>query len=238
MKGHIIFLLTIIFCAPVASFAQLDCPPVIGGAKKANDKFHITAGAGPTVLYGDLPKSGMSVAFFLKADYRIYKGILVGLEGQIGSLKAAATIDTLNKRKVNNGYYAGFVNVTVFPFQFTDKRLSAYSAPTEILLNSFYLGVGFGGIQSDFKELIEADGTVSNNQGKTTNTFLFPVANAGFAIPVNKYNFNNRTGRYFSVVLNAQFSMGQNDALDGFVPVQSQHNDMYTFYSAGVRYSF
>ncbi|WP_270086963.1 hypothetical protein [Sphingobacterium sp. SYP-B4668] len=247
MKRSLLYLLALALLTPISSYAQLDCPPVIGGARKANDKFHVTLGVGPTVLYGDVPKAGMGLGAYLKADYRIYKGIMVGLEGQIGSLKAEAVSDTTDKRKANNSYYAGFINVTVYPFQFTSTG-SSYSSPTELLLNSIYLGVGFGGLQSKYKELRHADGFVDYGDGavagtarmpEKTKSMLFPVANVGAAIPINKFNYKNRTGRYFSVVFNGQFSFAD-DELDGFrVPhYNSKSNDMYAFYTVGARYSF
>jgi len=235
--------------------AQLDCP-VPFGTNNGDQKYHITIGVGQTKLYGDMDKSGtMGTAFFLKVDYKLLKGLHIGVEGQIGSLEAVPSI--VDERYVTNNYYSGGVFLTAYPYDILANSKSSYNySLKDRLLSGLYVGLGISGLRNSYKEgdiyrdpnLLYTYGPIAyydeNNLPvfkEKINSLLLPAINAGLAFPINKHT--TRTGRYWSAVLNAQFNFANNELLDGYIPYDQNgrriesNNDMYTFYSLGVRYS-
>jgi hypothetical protein len=235
--------------------AQLDCP-VPYATNKGDQKYHITTGIGLTKLYGDMDKSGtMGTAFFLKFDYKLLTGLHIGIEGQLGSLEAISSI--VDERYVTNNYYSGGIFVTAYPYDLIVNSKPSYNYSFKNrLLSGIYVGLGVSGIRNSYKEgdiyrdpnLLYTYGPIAyyDENGlpvfkEKINSLLFPAVNAGLALPINKHT--TRTGRYWSAVLNAQFNFANNELLDGYIPYDQNgrriqgSNDMYTFYSLGVRYS-
>lgn len=259
MNLKISLLLLFAFITSTA-FAQLYCPPTFG--KRTEGKYHVALGAGPTLLYGDLGNPNTTgFAFYVAGDYTLTRGIDVGLEGQLGSLKANEDVGDL--RFVVNNYQGLGLMVKVFPFKlFNEKQYR----PTSFLNNmkeSFYIGAGILGIVNNYTDIhrdvndYTTYGPISHyvidedTEGRYPefkngiNSITLPTLNVGFAVPVNQ--LYSRSGRFWSVMLNGQFNFANNDLLDGYMPYTSSgnrleriglKNDFYSFYTLGVRYSF
>lgn len=150
--------LFLLLLSPMAK-AQLKCPPISGGGEGL-DRFDVTAGLGLTMLYGDInATSNMGFGLFLKGDYKLYKGLYVGLEGQFGKLKASgmkrfipARIDDFEPREVENNYKMVALNVTVYPYRFfvTERDLIRKGFFERNILNGLNFGIGAGGLFSSY----------------------------------------------------------------------------------------
>lgn len=241
------------------AYAQLDCPPPTG-LKDAFAKQHITIGAGPTFLYGDIVNNNrVGFAAQGKYDYKIYRGLLVGGEIQLGNLKAQgdSTGDgSIDRRHVDNFYKMVGLNLTVYPFHYINDEVWGRSESiANKILNGIYVGVGLGMAFNDYKSIYrdtsnyepvfdeDSEEVISDELGKPaykkkTTSFLAPTLNLGLAFPLSN-TFNRKSG-VFSVVANAQFSFAGNDMLDGYDPQvgANKSNDIYSLYTLGLRYSF
>lgn len=246
--------------------AQLYCPPAFG--KRAEGKYHIAIGAGPTILYGDVDKPGTTgFAFYLAGDYTLLRGVDVGVEAQLGTLKAIG--EDLDKRFVSNSYKAGGLMIKVFPFRLFSKNKFRAVSFVGNMRESFYVGAGVMGVINNYaRSDIYREGNIDDAIPNYTwgpiqrdgdghmlviddevqfkeriNSVTLPTLNIGFAIPVNQLTSTN--GRYWSVMLNGQFNFSNNDLLDGYMPYSPRtstrigtKNDFYSYYTAGIRYSF
>lgn len=244
-------LLLLFTCLSSTIFAQLYCPPVHG--KQGDKSFHISAGAGLTYLKGDINKPNTAGrAAFVRFDYTIMKGIDLGLEGQFGTLEAIG--DITDSREVKNKYRGGGIVATIYPFKLVSEK--QYTSPSfgKTLKESFYIGVGILGIVNNY-DSIYRDPNMPATYGpiayyddddepvfkERINSVTLPTLNVGFAVPINKQYSSN--GRYWSILLNGQFNFANNDLLDGYMPYDANFdrigtkNDMYSFYSLGLRYS-
>src|SRR5690606_12922456 len=225
MNLKISLLLLFAFITSTA-IAQLYCPPTFG--KRTEGKYHVALGAGPTLLYGDLGNPNTTgFAFYVAGDYTLTRGIDVGLEAQLGSLKANGA--RTDPRYVVNNYQAGGIMVKVFPFRLlTEKRFRPTSFGNT-MKESFYVGAGILGIVNNFNpnnihrnanvKSTEYDtpnetwGPIKRNDDDTPyvfndeqqfkdriNSITLPTLNVGFAVPVNQ--LYSRSGRFWSVMLN------------------------------------
>lgn len=254
------------FLVSQSSYAQLDCPSPLG-LFDGYPKQHITLGIGPTFLYGDIA-SNNQVGFALqgKYDYKIAKGLLLGGELQIGKLKAKGDSTDLNDpnkaRFVDNFYKSISMNFTVHPFHFfTEDVWGRNLSIKDKLLQGFYVGVGLGLVFNDYKDILRISGNegtgketqievdidpfdpsigqeILSSYKKKSISFIAPVINTGIVFPLSK-TYNTKSP-IWSLVANAQFSFSNDDDLDGYDPNLSVNtkNDMYSFYTLGVRYSF
>lgn len=254
----------------------------------ADQKFDLTAGLGTTLLYGDIKhETNLGFGAVLKLDYKVYKGLYLGVEGQMGRLRAKGDDNPLSpdwdpRHVTNQFYYTGLFNATVYPYRFfvNERELFRRSGFEKIILNGFYVALGAGGIFNNYAKIERAttyryqsadgleeivhqipEGLVNGPYESQTRTdaagnvterkvykdrsrdILFPVANVGLAIPLNKYSSYGSAG-YFTLVLNTQFTFSQGEDLDGYNPLDSngqsasKYNDMYNFSYLGVRYTF
>lgn len=257
---NVCFLIILFVVYPFLLVAQqtLYCPPIDASGKVS--RIDITAGVGPTLLYGDIDNfsSNTGIGFVLKGDYNFYKGLYVGLEGQIGRLSVTGNNDP---RFVRNNYLAGSLHLTVYPYRMfvTERELLTKSSVHQFILHGLYVGVGIGGILNRYEDVYRVDDSVPssgifngphiiNEDGEkewlsSARDVLFPVVNVGLAVPFNKYS--SRSRGYFSGVGNLQFSFSQGEDLDGYDPrlpdgsrLPDWRNDMYLFSYLGLRYSF
>ena len=252
MRIFAVIFFSFIFFAPV--YAQF-CPPMSGkvGEKKL---FHITAGFGITKLYGDLgDNDALGSAGTILVDYQVKKGLFVGIESQFGRLLTEASDNfNANAKQSHNNYMAGGFRVTFHPFGFfaNKKYLQSY---TDVLLESLYVAAGSLYIinnydyvyrnLNDFSTYGDIAGRDNNGDiifSDRTRTLILPSLNVGTVLPLN--NTLSNTGPVLSLVANAQVNFGGNDLLDGYTPYDGNgrlipgNNDMYNFYSLGLRYSF
>lgn len=241
--------------------AQSDCPPPFDMRKSGDSRYQLGAGVGLTNLKGDnKSSSGMGLGYYLNFDYKLSKGVFVGLRGQIGELKMVRT--NTDFREMNSKYTAIGAGILLHPFEIInqeDERLQMRSIGKDIL-ESFYLGVDALSVSNSIKSInrgnpirnhaygptegVDANGRPIFKQ--TVHSLMLPSLNIGFAQALikNKRRRNSSSKNIFRLVLNAQFNFANNDDLDGYTPIDdnknrvSQENDRYNFYSLGVRYSF
>ncbi|WDF70665.1 hypothetical protein PQ465_09880 [Sphingobacterium oryzagri] len=242
---------------------QLNCPPT--GKIENNGRFNITLGTGPTLLFSDINNGrNMGVAGVLKVEYQIYKGIFAGLEAQVGVLNSygknydneSLAIDYVNRdpRFVKNYMLSGNVNVTVYPGLFFVDESRDFRTPSisSLIGRGLYLGFAFGGIINQYDELYRdfdnpyTDGEFERDQNgelryrTPTRDYLWPIANVGLALPLNKYS--SYSGRYWSLVFNIQQAFSTGDQLDGYrtgrTTEGSYSKDSYNFSYLALKYTF
>jgi hypothetical protein len=244
----------ILFSIIIGNVASAQyCPPLSGKTGEIL-KFHVTAGYGVTRLYGEVNQNEKyGSAGTILADYQIRKGLMVGLESQFGSLSAGSKQNN-NVLETHNNYIAGGVRLTFFPVGFFSKQKIIRNYST-VLLESMYLAVGSLYVVNNYDYVYrnvldgrtygEIAGTDENDNPifkDRTRTLILPSLNAGLLIPLN--NPMSTSSSRISLVLNGQINFGNNDNLDGYVPrtdsgrVVEGKNDVYNFYSLGLRYSF
>ncbi|MCA5003760.1 hypothetical protein [Sphingobacterium bovistauri] len=229
------------------------CPPLVGKVGEIK-RFHITGGYGVTSTYGDISENEeYGSAGTILVDYQFTKGVLIGLESQFGTLISGSS-QNANVMQSHNNYFAGGFRLSFFPFSFfsNKKVLTNYSS---VILESLYLGVGslyiinsYDYVYRDYNQP-KTFGTIAgyNDIGEPifrdrTRSLILPSMNVGCLIPL-KSNMS-QSGSLLSLVLNAQSNFSQDDELDGYTPYGSDgslvegKNDVYNFYSLGLRYSF
>lgn len=255
---HLLIIQIILIPLFVKAQSGLRCPP-IDSKGFGKQKVDITAGVGPTFLYGDISSLDdyMGFGVVLKGDYNIYRGLYGGLEFQAGKLEAIGNNDP---RYVRNRYLAGTINLTVYPYRFfvTERELFRKNKYHQLLFNGIYVGVGFGGIINRYADIARVPDTdrraglfngphVINQNGErewlsSARDMLFPVVNFGIVMPFNKYT--TRTSGYFSGVVNTQVNFSMGEDLDGYAPRANngrrigQSNDVYNLTYVGLRYTF
>lgn len=159
-----LFLFIGVFIAFISNVnAQLYCPPPSGEMDMFRNR-HITLGAGPTFLYGDIATNDqVGFGFQGKYDYKVYKGVLLGAEFQLGNLKAKGDSTDMGgshePRYVRNFYKVAAFNLSIFPFHFfSDNIWGRNETIAQRLMHGFYAGVGLGMAFNDYKEVMRIDG--------------------------------------------------------------------------------
>lgn len=243
MRVFLTFLFAIGFLSVIA---QPGCPPPFGDDKNAYSPFHITIGTGITQLNGTLKDNDkLGHVIVGKIDYQLLKGLYIGVEGQIGALRAQSQ-DSL--KAVRNSYLAAGCNVTVHPFEmFMNDKFS--NEAIQRGLNAFYLGVGMRALRNTY-DMDDSYNLDVANYNDANGTWILPSLNIGFALPISSVKWS-KTG-YLSAIFNAQFNYGSNENLDGFHARRIVANedgtvsnrlvdgqkDRYNAYYVGLRYSF
>lgn len=239
------------------AFTQAYCPSPYGNKNdRDNKKVHVSAGFGLTKIYGDIKDPGsLGNAFVLKGDYQVFRGILVGLEGQFGRLEAVSSVN--DPRQFKNKYRSLGAVFTVHPFKALDNGAftSSYTTFLYQLKNALYIGIGAAAVSNNYDEIYR-DESIPSTYGpmrvdevsgaiefeNSSSSTILPSLNLGLAFPIATTNFMRKG--YWSVLLNVQFNMSNNDLLDGYVPHRSVgdpiqgNNDVYNFHYLGLRYSF
>lgn len=251
---RLLFILSFLITTPLFALAQY-CPPLSGKADGGR-QFHITAGYGITRMYGEVNDNNtLGKAGTVKIDYSYFKGLYFGLEAQFGSLLTRNMRGT-DSRASHNDYLAGGLVATFHPFEFFLDRKFTRPTFSELFLESLFVGVGALYVVNNYDYIyrnvsnlgtygeIEYIDEFGNPTFKErTNSFVFPSLNFGTALPLN-YPYNNNGGNVLSVVLKAQVNFAGNDLLDGYLPYDTKRgalqsaNDVYNYYSLGLRYSF
>ncbi|MFD2547025.1 hypothetical protein ACFSR5_05115 [Sphingobacterium suaedae] len=244
--------------------AQLKCPPL--GKINNDGRFNITAGIGPTLLYRDI-NYGRNVGFagVLKGDYKIYKGLFAGIEGQFGMLNSygknydveesnlSATAER-DARYVKNYYLAGTLNVTVYPGLFFVDEARDFRVPSipTLIARGLYAGIGFGGIINQYDKLYRGYGVdspsgrgeaeeVTDEAGNTTRKYKTPTRDLlwpVFNVGLSMpINKYSTVGKgYWSAVLNSQFNFAAGDQLDAYTV--GSKGDVYNLTYLGLKYTF
>lgn len=251
MKLRFAMSLGILF--PFFAFSQY-CPPLSGKLGEYSP-FHVTASYGITKIYGDInSNSAIGSAGTIQLDYQFIRGLYIGIETQFGSLKTEVNSNA-EPRQSHNNYFAGGFVLTAHPFQLAAKQSYMHRRLTDDILESFFVGVGSFYLINNYDYIYRNVNDKSTygpveaydeNQEPVfitrTRTLILPSLNVGTVIPLSPRTYHK--SNLLSLVVKAQLNFGQNDLLDGYTPHDSNGrrietaDDVYNFYSLGLRYSF
>lgn len=201
-------------------------------------KLSIGAGAGITQSFTEVKKHDYGLAGYGSLDYLLTPFISLGMEVQMGEINGGDfQTDPLNRQFVNS-YQAFAFNGKVSLGQFLDDRYR-YNG-TSNFLKGLYIGAGIGAIKNS---PLFTTGLIPDEPGHTytaqaTSKDVFFPLNLG----INIY-FSDRDGFYrYAFNLNYQGNITLGEGLDGYddskTTFRSGTPDVYTFFSAGVKYNF
>ena len=185
------------------------------------------AGAGAAVAFGDLQDKTLTFAGYATVDYLFTPYVSLGIEVQNGELAGGFDYDRLNRQFVNN-YFTGTANFKVALGEF----LNAYHLRNDFLnfIKGAYAGVGFGFIRNKVTARRSFNGNYYTGDDKSTEGLVPFNLGINFYIP-DRWGHNR-----FSLNLNLQHTLTTGEGLDGYNTTGAEHNDMYTFASAGIKY--
>lgn len=183
-------------------------------------KFTVGAGYGLTVTFPDT-KTLYGLAGYASLDYNLTPFLTLGTEIQKGKL-------TGGDKSINYGF-TNFYSSMTFNGKIHAGEFMSSRDLNNVLLNTFrgiYIGGGVGVIKNNVY-LFE-----TKSHG-ITRDIVFPLD-----IGVNFY-FRNRWG-YSRIILNLnlQTTAFLEDNMDGNLNPNSNFNDIYNFYTIGVKYNF
>ena len=207
--------LIVVFCTPCA--AQFNFY-----------KYSVGIGGGITLPYADTRKANYSLANQFVVDYYFTPYINTGLEFQFGNMRGGEK----DKDHFTNTFRLNTWNARMLLGQFYDRydRLTTLTS----LMRGLYAGVGIGYIRNNVDAYKIDKITRQGIKITDVNTdIIFPLH-----VGINFY-FKNSYGRdRWELNLNMQYVTLMADELDGDLNPYSNYNDVYTYYSAGVRYKF
>lgn len=182
-------------------------------------KFTVGGGYGLTLTYPDT-KTVLSLSGYGSLDYNLTPFSTLGLEIQKGKLSGGDKTYGF----VNN-YTTITLNGKVHVGEFMGRKDF-----NNFLLNSLrgiYIGAGIG---------------VISNKGNQYNNGIVPIDNKDIVFPFNlgsNFYFANHWGySRFILNFNLQSSYFLEDGLDGDLNFNSNFNDIYNYFSVGVKYNF
>jgi len=183
-------------------------------------KFSIGSGFGLTHTYADTRKTIISYAAYASLDYHLTPYITLGAEQQKGKLEGGE-----NKTRYLNNYSTLTFNVKAHAGEFMSARDLNNSFLRRI--RGLYAGTGVGVIKN------KVDVIERNIHKNKTKEVIFPF-NAG----INFYFHNRWDYSRFVLNLNIQVTTSLEDGMDDDLNPYSNFNDIYNFFSVGVKYNF
>jgi hypothetical protein len=203
---------------------------LIGFAQTNFYKLSIGGGAGGTIAFADLQKKTIGFAGYGTIDLNITPFVSIGLEVQKGELAGGDILFDPYNRQFINKYLAGNINLKVQLGEF----LTSYQLRNDFLNNikGLYAGVGFGYIKNK----------ISNVRFYDINYYPGADQSTEGIVPINlgiNFNLPDKWG-YDRFVINAnlQTTIAIGEGLDGYGHDPIEHNDIYSFLSAGIKYNF
>ncbi|MEE1946313.1 outer membrane beta-barrel protein [Pedobacter sp. KR3-3] len=191
-------------------------------------RLSVGGGAGTTLAYADLKKKTYAFAGYGVIDYYTTPYVSFGLEIQKGELAGGDVQYDINHRQFINSYLSGSLNLKVQLGEF----LTGYDR-RNIFLNSIrglYLGAGIGGIRNKLSNVRYYGDDVFPGEDQSTE-MIVPV-NLG----INFYIPDQWDRDRLVINFNLQSTMAMGEGMDGYS--SSNKNDIYTYFSVGVRYNF
>lgn len=193
-------------------------------------KLSIGGGAGSTLAFADLDKKTFAFAGYGTLDYHITPYVTIGLEVQKGELAGGDITFDKNNRQFINSYMAGTGNLKFA----LGEILTSYQLNNTLLYNlrGLYAGVGFGYIKNKISN-VRYYGENYYDGADTSVEGLVP-----FNLGINFYLPDQWGHTRFAINLNLQHTIAIGEGLDGYGSSGAKHNDMYTYFSAGLKYHF
>ena len=195
-------------------------------------RFSVGGGVGAVVAFADLDDQKLTIAGYGNVDYHFTPFITLGIEAQKGQVAAGGYYSDTYGREFVNSYLATSLNFKVQLGEF----LSRYDLSNTFLntIKGGYLGVGFGLIKNDVAARRSFGGLDFPGKDKSTESIIPFNAGINFYIP-NEWGYKR-----FAINLNLRYTLTTGEGLDGYgiKGITSQHNDVYMFGSAGIKYLF
>lgn len=242
--------LLLVLLAPVTLMAQSEEESPI-----PYFRYSVTAGVGATQLYGDLDKTQVGPAGYLRGNYFLRHGLSIGLELQEGLLRgiddeaiAVGESSDVTRRSVNL-YHAATLGFQFQPVKFLQddhlRRIEYRESWGKRALNSAYIGVGMGvvySLQWDTRRVVDAaERAFPEFSGKNHGLSYVAHGNIGIELPLHSLKPNLLDSYVWNLVVNAQLNYALDDELDGYsgeTPINNDKNDAYGFLSLGVNLRF
>jgi len=234
--------------------------PYFGRAQFGNEspipyfRYSVSAGLGPTLMYGDLEKRQVGGAVYLRGNYFLTHGISLGLELQEGLLRGT---DEDNVRKATNLYHAAILGVNFQPIKFLQddhlRRIEYRESFGKRALNSVYIGAGVGALYSlqwEGQRNEKPAGPNNNNntipqgqlllQGSRQGVSYLVNTNLGIEIPLHNLKPDLLDSYIWNLVVNGQLNFSLDDELDGYSGAYTgnEHDDVYGLFTVGVNLRF
>ena len=220
--------------------------PYLGYSQFGNEshipyfRYSVTAGIGPTLLYGDLEERQVGVAGYLRGNYFLTHGISVGLELQEGLLRGEGD----EGKRATNLFHAALLGVNFQPFKFLQddhlRRIEYRESYGKRTLNSVYVGAGVGGLYSLQWDRRTAASGPSNGEGRTRGLSYLISTNIGVELPLHSLKPDLLDSYIWNLVVNGQLNFSLDDELDGYNEslAVNKHRDIYGLLSIGVNLRF
>ncbi|MEJ5994851.1 outer membrane beta-barrel protein [Pedobacter sp. Du54] len=191
-------------------------------------KFSVGAGAGITYPFSDTRNANYSFANQLIVDYYFTPYIQTGVEFQFGNMRGGL----YDRSHFTNNFQLISWNAKMQLGQFYDRydRLTVLTS----LMRGLYAGVGVGVIQNNVEAyLFDQDNPDGLKIESVNSDLIFP-----FHVGLNFY-FRDFHGRdRWELNFNMQYVAMMADKLDGDLNPRSNYNDVYNYFSSGIRYKF
>ena len=191
-------------------------------------KFSVGVGTGVTLPFADTKRANYSFANQVVADFYFTPYIQTGLEGQFGNMVGGLP----DRSHFTNNFKLISWNAKMQLGQFYDRydRLTWLTS----LIRGLYAGAGVGFIKNKV-EAYRFDTTY--RQGlriqSSNRDLIFP-----FHVGFNFY-FRDFQGRdRWELNFNMQYVAMMADKMDGNLNPSSKYNDIYNYFSTGIRYKF
>lgn len=240
--------------------------PFFGHAQFGNEspipyfRYSVTAGLGPTLMYGDLEKRQIGAAVYLRGNYFVTHGLSVGLELQEGVLRGKDLASTPlggNEylRRATNLYHSAVLGVNFQPIKFLQddhlRRIEYRESFGKRALNSVYLGAGMGALYSlqwDGQRIQESETNNSNTpsqqelvlQGNQQGVSYLVSTNIGIELPLHSLKPDLLDSYVWNLVVNGQVNFSLDDELDGYSGAYkgNEHRDVFGLLTIGVNLRF
>ncbi|SFH13656.1 outer membrane beta-barrel protein [Pedobacter insulae] len=183
-------------------------------------KFSIGTGFGLTNTYADTKKTLISYAANASLDYYLTPFTTLGAEVQKGKLEGGE-----NNTRYLNRYNTMTFNTKVYAGEFMSAR--DLNHPFFKSIRGLYTGAGVGIIKNN------VDVAERNIYKSKSKEVIFPF-NAG----INFYFLNHWGYSRFILNLNIQATISLEDGIDDDLNPYSNFNDIYNFFSVGIKYNF
>lgn len=224
-------------------------------------RYSVTAGLGPTLMYGDLDERQVGAAAYLRGNYFITHGFSVGLELQEGLLRGkdlaySSLGGNQYLRRATNLYHAAILGVNFQPIKFLQddhlRRIEYRESFGKRALNSVYVGAGMGALYSlqwDGQRT-EAPANPSNSnppteeelvlQGDQQGISYLVSTNIGIELPLHSLKPDLLDSYVWNLVINGQVNFALDDELDGYSGAYTgnEHRDVFGLLTIGVNLRF
>ena len=193
-------------------------------------RLKIGAGAGSALAFADLQKKTLSFAGYGTFDYQFSPYINLGLEMQKGELAGGDILFDPHNRQFINSYLSASLNLKISLGEF----ISDYQRRNDFLniISGLYGGVGLGIIKNKISNVRYYDIYYYPGEDKSTEEIV------PFNLGIN-FNFPDKWGyTRYGVNINLQSTIAIGEGMDGYTPTVNGKDDIYSFFSVGIRYQF